>query len=225
MRNPILLIDDIAMIAHEANRAYCLSIGDTSQPAWEHAPEWAIASARNGVQAILDGRVTRPEESHESWLLQKQREGWTLGPVKDPAKKEHPCMVPYDQLPQTQQLKDHLFFNVVMALTYSVAVSDGVSAVAPTIPASTPQDEDGLINAINAVREGIKTAAKFCADLRQNIQRGHFPARENEQPSEVIANVVLSYRHLEDAGMRLGKAIQMRDGGISVYDKKTTVGA
>jgi hypothetical protein len=43
--------------------------------------------------------------------------------------------------------------------------------------------------------------------------------------SEAIANVMLAYRHLEDASMRLGKVIQALDGGISVYDKKTTVGA
>ncbi len=36
---------------------------------------------------------------------------------------------------------------------------------------------------------------------------------------EMIANVMLSYRHLEDAGMRLGKVIQAYDGRVSVYDK------
>ena len=35
----------------------------------------------------------------------------------------------------------------------------------------------------------------------------------------MIANVMLSYRHLEDAGMRLGKVVQAYDGGVSVYDK------
>lgn len=37
-------------------------------------------------------------------------------------------------------------------------------------------------------------------------------------PDEAIANVMLAYRHLEDASMRLGKAIQALDGGTSVYD-------
>lgn len=37
--------------------------------------------------------------------------------------------------------------------------------------------------------------------------------------SEIIANVMLAYRHLEDARMRIGKAIQAYDGGASVYDK------
>lgn len=37
--------------------------------------------------------------------------------------------------------------------------------------------------------------------------------------NEINANIELTYRHLEDASMRLGKAIQAIDGGISVYDK------
>ena len=34
---------------------------------------------------------------------------------------------------------------------------------------------------------------------------------------EMAANITLAYRHLEDARMRLGKAIQASDGGTSVY--------
>jgi hypothetical protein len=40
-----------------------------------------------------------------------------------------------------------------------------------------------------------------------------------EAPPEANANAMLAYRHLEDASMRLGKAIQALDGGVSVYDK------
>lgn len=38
-----------------------------------------------------------------------------------------------------------------------------------------------------------------------------------EQHAEMHANLALSYRHIEDATMRLGKAIQAYDGGTSVY--------
>lgn len=38
--------------------------------------------------------------------------------------------------------------------------------------------------------------------------------------NEAKANIMLAYRHLEDAKMRIGKAIQALDGGVSVYDKK-----
>ena len=38
---------------------------------------------------------------------------------------------------------------------------------------------------------------------------------------ESKANIMLGFRHLEDARMRLGKAIQAIDGGVSCYDKDT----
>lgn len=39
------------------------------------------------------------------------------------------------------------------------------------------------------------------------------------QHDEMHANITLSYRHMEDAAMRLGKAIQAYDQGKSVYDR------
>jgi hypothetical protein len=43
--------------------------------------------------------------------------------------------------------------------------------------------------------------------------------RDTAPSNEAAANVMLAYRHLEDASMRLGKAIQALDGGVSVYDR------
>lgn len=109
-------IGAIAQVAHEANRAYCATIGDLSQPAWEDAPAWQRTSAIEGVQNILIGTVKVPQDSHASWSAHKLREGWKYGPVKDPEKKEHPCLVPFAQLPPEQQAKDRLFFGIVKAL-------------------------------------------------------------------------------------------------------------
>lgn len=39
------------------------------------------------------------------------------------------------------------------------------------------------------------------------------------QTSEIMANIQLAYRHLEDARMRIGKVIQAYDGGKSVYPR------
>ena len=39
------------------------------------------------------------------------------------------------------------------------------------------------------------------------------------QKGEMIANLKLAYRHLEDARMRLGKVVQAYDGGKSCYPK------
>lgn len=111
-----LEVEQIAKIAHQANKAYCESIGDLSQVDWDSAPEWQRSSAVTGVQFIRDNPCAHPGEVHESWLRQKFSDGWTYGPVKDPEKKEHPCCVEYAALPTEQIAKDHLFKAVAKSL-------------------------------------------------------------------------------------------------------------
>jgi hypothetical protein len=106
---------EVARFAHEVNRLYCALLGDMSQPAWEDAPEWQQYSAIMGVKNIEANPEMKPEDSHVSWLEQKVADGWKYGPVKDPDLKEHPCMVPYADLPEAQKAKDHLFIAAVAA--------------------------------------------------------------------------------------------------------------
>ena len=107
---------DIAKVCHEANRALCLTQGDDSQESWEEAPEWQRNSAIAGVEFHLANPDAPASAGHESWLKQKQAEGWEWGAEKDSIAKLHPCMVPYEHLPAAQQAKDHLFKAVVMSL-------------------------------------------------------------------------------------------------------------
>lgn len=111
-----LKVDRIARACHEANRAYCQSLGDDSQAPWDDAPEWQKLSARLGVEAILRNPETTPEQSHIGWFQQKVADGWVYGAVKDPVAKTHPCLVPYTDLPAEQRMKDVLFGLVVRAL-------------------------------------------------------------------------------------------------------------
>jgi len=66
---------------------------------------------------------------------------------------------------------------------------------------------------------------KDCELLRREIKStadrllAYRDLRDPSTPGEAVANATLAYRHLEDASMRLGKAIQALDGGVSVYDK------
>ncbi len=106
----------IAGACHKANRLYCESIGDFTQPLWAYAPIWQRESAIAGVENCLNADNWSPEQSHESWLAQKEADGWIYGEAKDPERKEHPCMVPYDQLPAEQKVKDIIFVTIARTL-------------------------------------------------------------------------------------------------------------
>lgn len=106
----------IAKVAHELNAAYCRSIGDDSQPTWDDAPTWQKDSALVGVKFHLENPEASPSASHDSWLAQKEAEGWEYGPIKDPENKLHPCYVPYDELPVAQRSKDYIFKQTVKSL-------------------------------------------------------------------------------------------------------------
>jgi RyR domain-containing protein len=113
----------IAFVCHETNRAYCHSIGDDTQKPWEEAEEWQRESAIKGVWFAVNNPTAPASSQHDAWMKDKLEDGWTLGPVKDSTKKEHPCMVPYEQLPLEQRIKDHLFKAIVRAFVESGATS------------------------------------------------------------------------------------------------------
>lgn len=106
----------IAAAAHAANKAYCESLGDRSQPTWLQAPDNIKASAVQGVEFVLENPDVTPAESHANWLEFKKADGWVYGEVKNAERKVHPCMVPFEELPKSQQIKDTLFKAVVKAL-------------------------------------------------------------------------------------------------------------
>jgi hypothetical protein len=114
-----MLQEHIARVAHEVNRAYCQALGDHSQPAWEDAPQWQRDSALLGVKLHAENQAAGPQASHESWMAHKLAEGWKYGPEKRPDQKEHPCLVPFDQLPREQQAKDYIFRAVVLSLAWA----------------------------------------------------------------------------------------------------------
>lgn len=43
---------------------------------------------------------------HEVWAQNRMGEGWTYGPERDDTKKTHPCLVPYESLPESEKEYD-----------------------------------------------------------------------------------------------------------------------
>ncbi len=59
-------VEQVARICHETNRAYCESIGDTTQLSWDSAADWQRESAIKGVQFKLDNPDAAPSAQHDA---------------------------------------------------------------------------------------------------------------------------------------------------------------
>lgn len=67
------------------------------------------------------------KNAHEVWAKTRQDEGWTYGPVRNDAKKQHPCLVPYEKLPESEKEVDRRMaietLKVIQALGYRIEKS------------------------------------------------------------------------------------------------------
>lgn len=132
----------IAMFCHEVNKIFCGMNKDHSQPRWIDAQGWQKESAINGVKFHLSGEYGK-ESSHENWMKEKIAAGWTYGPEKSPELKTHPCLIPFDQLPKFQQIKDVLFSLVVGYYKYfgEDLFEEGKEDLWPWLPTTMPDGD------------------------------------------------------------------------------------
>ena len=113
---PSLKVLQIALVCHQANKAWCEANFDNSQKDWHDAENWQRQSAINGVEFRLKNPNAGHDAQHNAWFVEKVKDGWVYGEIKDAEAKTHPCMVSYDELPDFQKKKDALFCAIVDSL-------------------------------------------------------------------------------------------------------------
>jgi hypothetical protein len=91
----------------------------------------------------------------------------------------------------------------------------------PQMDPNNPPLARTLDDECNFIRGEIKALEKRCRDVKRKIemdrrgQEDSFPG----QTGEILGQVTLAFRHLEDARMRIGKVIQYSGDGVSCFDK------
>lgn len=109
--------DFIARACHQSWYAYSvLALGEEGK-CWADAPDFQKSSITSAVIFWDHYMDEHPEgidlkqlceASHVNWCRYKKEEGWAYGPAKREDLKQHPCLVNYEQLPESQRKKDEV---------------------------------------------------------------------------------------------------------------------
>lgn len=80
-------------------------------------------------QARLPSDIKRLAEllaknAHQIWAKARMADGWRYGPNRSDSRKEHPCLVPYEQLPESEKEYDRMTametLGAIVALGYEI---------------------------------------------------------------------------------------------------------
>jgi len=80
-------------------------------------------------RVVLDEEIRRlterlAENSHDIWAQGRLREGWHYGPKRNDDRKEHPCLVLYNDLPESEKEYDRNTametLKAILALGYRI---------------------------------------------------------------------------------------------------------
>lgn len=103
----------IAEICYEANRVYC-NIKETNS--WEKASKELRTMFIETVEQLLKSPKTN-KEIHEEWMKAQEDDGWVYGEKIDIAKKIHPLLLPYSDIPSKIRIRGVLFTKIIEAFT------------------------------------------------------------------------------------------------------------
>ena len=67
--------------------------------------------------------------------------------------------------------------------------------------------------------DGLRIALKTIGAEIDSLKKEFKPVTSEQNVGEIMANLTLAYRHVEDASMRIGKVKQHINNGESIYDK------
>lgn len=83
--------------------------------------ETSHISLPEDLDALLDYLA---KNVHDVWASRRLAQGWRYGPARDDAHKEHPCLVPYDALMETEKEYDRAAagetLRAIIALGYRI---------------------------------------------------------------------------------------------------------
>jgi class 3 adenylate cyclase len=131
-----------------------------------------------GFSAELGEVLAR--NAHEVWARERLAEGWTPGPHRDDARKQHPGLVPYEQLPESEKDYDRKITQstlaAIVALGYRIQPPVDSSAEIGNPPQATA-------DLMLADMAQLQSSADLDVPALLSIWRGRIPEQWQATPS------------------------------------------
>ena len=90
-----------------------------------YLPEPIDTSAVSLNPALMQLAELLAKNAHDVWAQERLAQGWKYGPCRRDDTKEHPCLIPYEQLPEAEKIYDRNTametLKAVCALGYTIS--------------------------------------------------------------------------------------------------------
>ena len=106
-------IIDIAEMAHELHLSLCKKMGMDTQHKWATIDPDHMVILINGITGILMGMSKNAEESHNMFVANKGKQGWSFGITYSLTDKTNPRLCNWENLSGEDKIKETVFFNFV----------------------------------------------------------------------------------------------------------------
>lgn len=91
----------------------------------DYVPEPIDTSTVNVPEDLAALAEQLAKNTHEVWALGRMSQGWVYGPERNDADKTHPCLVPYEDLPESEKEYDRHTsleaLKVILSLGYKLS--------------------------------------------------------------------------------------------------------
>lgn len=125
---------------------------------------------------------------HDNWSAGRIAQGWTYGSVRDDAKKETPCLVPYDELPESEKEFDRNTalesLKTIISLGYKIVKDESDEA-----SAEDSETEDNPIDYDELIKRKFRELFDDADDDEANEPEGMDDFDMND--SDALDNVII----------------------------------
>lgn len=197
-------------------KSVCLPSPAEDPLSYKPKPIDTSAAALN--EEILKLTELLAKNAHDIWARQRLAEGWRYGPIRDDAEKQHPCLVPYEDLPESEKQYDRNAametLKAILALGYRIESSTPSPAALPGQNAALPGEDLHDQQRVGRILDQLNEPGSQALDLLKVSQ-----AEEHDKLWRQDARLYRAFgKKLIDASYP-AKAFELIREGLSHHDR------